>query len=119
MTRALICAAVVSLALGACGHVTRVGASRTLELGLSEYRLTPGHAEAHAGALSILAHNYGRLTHNLVLSSGRQALATSKPIAPGASVWVFLELAPGSYVMASNLFDDQALGLYGTLTVTR
>ncbi len=119
MTRATLCTALLALALAACGHVTRVPANRAVELGLTEYRLTPQHVEVHSGELSILAHNYGRLTHNLVVTSGHDALASTQPIPPGQSAWLFVDLAPGNYVMTSNLFDDQALGAYGTLTVTR
>lgn len=118
MTRALLSTVLVALVLAACGQATHVAANRAVELGLTEYRLTPTHVEAHAGELSILAHNYGRLTHNLVLTSGHETLATTKPIAPGASAWLFIDLSPGSYLLTSNLFNDQALGAYGTLTVT-
>ncbi len=118
MTRARLCTVLLPLVLAACGHTTRVAGNRAVELGLSEYRLTPQHVEVHAGELSILAHNYGRLTHNLVVTSGHQALATTKPIPPGQNAWLFIDLSPGSYVMTSNLFNDQALGAYGTLTVT-
>lgn len=119
MTRPLLCALLISLALAACGQVTRVHAGRAVEVSLTEYRLTPGDVSVPAGQLSILAHNYGRLTHNFVLTSGKTKVATTKPIPPGQSTWLFVNLAPGSYVMTSNLFSDQALGLYGTLTVTR
>jgi hypothetical protein len=119
MTRTLLCTVLISLGLAACGQVTHVRSGRTVELGLTEYRLAPGHVSVSAGQLSILAHNYGRLTHNLVLTSGDTKVATTKPIAPGQSTWLFVDLGPGNYVMESNLFNDQALGLYGTLTVAR
>lgn len=106
-------------ALAGCGTTARVGANRSLVIGLSEYRLTPQRVQAHAGALSLYVRNLGRLTHNLTLSADGQALATTKPIAPGQSTWLFIDLAPGSYAMASTLFSDQALGQYGTLVVVR
>ena len=52
-----------------------------------------------------------------MLRNGRIA-AETPPIAPGSSALLAVDLVRGSYEMASNLFDDQSLGTYGTLTVT-
>jgi hypothetical protein len=113
-----VAVALAALGLAGCAHTTRVAAGHAVELALSEYRITPQDVRAHAGEVDILVHNYGRLAHNLVLTSGGHQLAITKPISPGQSVWMSLELAPGRYGMASNLFDDQTLGEYGTLSVT-
>lgn len=107
------------IALTGCGRSTRVDASRTLELGVTEFRLTPQHVSVPAGELFIHVHNYGRLTHNLVVATGGHPLAVAHPIAPGESTWIGVVLAPGSYLMTSNMLSDQALGTYGTITVTR
>jgi hypothetical protein len=105
--------------LSGCGSSAHVGANRSLEIGLSEYRVTPQRVQARAGQLSLLVRNLGRLSHNLTLSADGQSLATTKPIAPGQSAWLFVDLAPGTYSMASTMFSDQALGQYGTLVVVR
>jgi hypothetical protein len=63
-------------------------------------------------------HNYGRLTHNLVVSANGQLVDGTKPIAPGQSAELDLSLAAGTYSMASTIQSDQALGESGTLTVT-
>lgn len=104
--------------LAGCGHTQTVGAARTLQMGLTEYRLTPENARVSAGVLTIVVHNYGVLTHDLVVSSGGHAVDSTQPIWPGQTAELSLSLAPGKYVMASTIQADQALGEYGTLTVT-
>ena len=42
----------------------------------------------------------------------------TKPIPPGQSALLTLSLTPGTYMMSSTLLSDEALGEYGTLTVT-
>jgi hypothetical protein len=106
-------------ALAGCGATAHVGANRSLVIGLSEYRLVPQRVQARAGELSLLVRNLGRLSHNLTVSSDGQSLAATKPIPPGQSAWLFVDLAPGTYAIASTLFSDLALGQYGTLVVVR
>jgi hypothetical protein len=113
---ALIAASI--FAVGGCGHTEAVGAGRTLQMGLTEYRLTPENARVSTGVLTIMVHNYGVLTHNLVVSSNGQTVDSTEPIWPGQSAELSLSLAPGKYLMASTIQSDQALGEYGTLTVT-
>ncbi|HLJ02807.1 MAG TPA: cupredoxin domain-containing protein [Solirubrobacteraceae bacterium] len=114
-----LAAVVLIAALAGCGHTTTIRAGHAVELALTEYRITPQDVRTPGGEVDLLVHNYGRLVHNLVLTSAGHQLAITKPIGPGQSTWLFVELAPGRYVMASNLFSDQDLGLYGTLIVTR
>jgi len=109
--------AAVAASFAGCGHTAVVGRTRTLQLALTEYRLLPQSISAQPGLLTILVHNYGRLTHNLVISIHGQTVDSTKPLAPGRSAELAMNLAPGSYLMASTLLSDQALGLYGTLTV--
>ena len=104
-------------ALAGCGSTTRVGSARTLRVALTEYRVTPQDARAPAGLLTIVVHNDGRLTHNLVLLRGGVTEASSPPIAPGQTEDVQAVLAPGKYLMASRIQSDQPLGAYGTLDV--
>jgi hypothetical protein len=114
--------AIVSLALGwlaaGCSHTRAVGADRTLRVALTEYRLNPQSAHVSSGVVMILVHNYGRLTHNLVVSENGQTIGSTKPVAPGQSAEIDLNLANGSYLMTSTILSDQALGAYGTLTVS-
>jgi uncharacterized cupredoxin-like copper-binding protein len=114
----LIAAAASAALLAGCGHSRVVGAERTLQLGLTEYRLAPQNVSVRAGSLTIDVHNYGRLTHDLVVSLGGQEQASTGPIWPGDSDQFTVTLTPGKYLMASSILSDQALGEYGTLTVT-
>jgi hypothetical protein len=104
--------------LAGCGATAHVGANRSLEIGLSEYRVTPERVQARAGRLSLFVRNLGRLSHNLAVSADGHSLLATKPIPPGQSAWLFIDLAPGTYAIASTMFSDQALGQYGTLVVT-
>jgi hypothetical protein len=115
---ALLAAGLVAASAAGCGAATRIGAGGTLQIALSEYRVTPQDVRAAAGLLTIVVHNYGRLSHDLVISRGGLTEASTKPIAPGQSAELQTTLPPGSYMMASTLLDDQALGAYGTLEVS-
>jgi hypothetical protein len=108
----------VAFLAGGCSHTQQVGSDRTLRLALTEYHLNPQGARVSAGPLTILVRNYGRLTHNLVVSSNGELAGSTKPIAPGQSAVLTLTLTPGKYLMSSAILSDQALGEYGTLTVT-
>ena len=115
--RTWVLAALPALALAGCGHVARVGSGATLQIALNEYRVTPQDVRAGAGLLTIVVHNDGRLTHDLVIThDGRQTAAT-EPLAPGQTTDLVATLTPGHYLMASTILSDQALGAYGTLDV--
>jgi Cupredoxin-like domain len=116
----ILAAVVVAIAvLSGCGSTRTIGTNRTLALAVSEYRLTPASARISEGVVTLVVHNYGILTHNLQVSSGSQVTAATKPIWPGQTAVLALNLAPGKYQMTSSLLSDQALGVYGTLTVTQ
>jgi hypothetical protein len=111
--------ALLVTALAGCGKTTRVAAGGTLQVALTEYHVAPQSVSAASGALTIDVHNYGRLSHDLVISSGGIPLASTKPIAPGQTAELLTTLSPGRYLMSSTILSDQALGAYGTLTVRR
>jgi len=102
-----------------CTRTTRVAAGATLRVALSEYRIEPQSVQARAGTVAIAVHNYGRLSHDLVISLGGTTEAATKPLAPGQTADLYATLTPGRYSMASTILSDQALGAYGTLTITR
>jgi len=108
----------VACGLAACGSTTVLGADRTLRLSETEYRLIPQSVDAHQGPITIVVHNYGRLTHNLTVSDNGEQLASTKPIPPGSGTELTLYLSPGTYLMSSTLIDDTPLGEYGTLRVS-
>ena len=113
----LLAAALVSLCLAACGSSTTVGKDGTLRIALSEYRVIPQDVHTTAGVLTLVVHNYGRLTHDLVISLDGQPEIASQPIPPGQTQVLSAALIPGRYLMASSILSDQALGAYGTLDV--
>ena len=88
-----------------------------MQIALNEYRVTPQDVRARNGILMLFVHNYGRLTHDLVISSKGQIWASTTPIAPGQTEELDTALYPGHYLMASSILSDQALGAYGTLIV--
>jgi hypothetical protein len=106
-----------AVGLAACGATARVGRDGVLEIGLSEYRVTPQRVAAAPGVLTIFVHNYGRLTHDLVISEDGTVIASTAPVAPGETAELDAALTAGSYLMASTILSDQALGAYGTLVV--
>lgn len=115
----LLMASLTVAGVGAgCSHTRSVGTSRTLSVALGEYRLNPENVRVSQGTLMIFVHNYGRLTHNLVISAHGQTVDATKPIPPGQSAELDVLLAAGTYSMASTIQSDEALGEFGTLTVT-
>jgi hypothetical protein len=121
VTRLILAGAVSAGLLGTlpgCSHTVSVGSGGTLRLALSEYRVVPQSVRAARGELTLIVTNDGRLTHNLAIEHGGQVIAQTPPIPPGVSSELFISLTRGSYLMTSTLFSDQALGTYGTLTVS-
>jgi plastocyanin len=114
----LTAAVVLSCAAAGCGHTEHVGSDRTLRIAVNEYRLNPDTVSVNAGALTMVVRNYGRLTHNLVISDNGTNEGSTQPIPPGQTAVLTLTLGPGKYQMASTILSDQALGAFGTLTVT-
>ncbi len=117
--RRLFAVTLVGLATAAagCGDRLHVGSDRTLRIAMTEYRLNPQNATAPEGPLTIEIHNYGRLTHNLAISLNGQPAGATKPIGPGQDATLIVDLTKGTYLMASTLLSDEALGEFGTLQV--
>jgi hypothetical protein len=118
----VLTAGVAAFALGipiaGCGHTASVGADRTLRLAVSEYQVRPQEVQVSRGLVTIFVHNVGKLTHNLVITQGDRRIDGTPPIWPGTTQLLLVALSPGTYTVGSTLFSDQALGEYGTLTVT-
>ena len=101
-----------------CGGATHVGTDRTFQIAVTEYRVAPQSVSVPAGTVTIFVHNYGRLSHNLVISLDGHPEASTEPIPPGQTSELIASLTPGKYQMSSTVLSDTALGAYGTLTVT-
>jgi hypothetical protein len=104
--------------VGACGSTRVISNDRTLFIALTDYHLTPQSVRTSSGPMTILVHNYGRLTHNLVVSIDGASSGSTRPIAPGQTAEMTVTLVPGTYLMASTILSDQATGQYGTLKVS-
>ena len=116
-TLSLLAAALVALGAAGCGTTSTVAQGGSLQVALNEYRVTPQDVRAQTGLVTMFVHNYGRLTHDLVISQDGQITAATKPIMPGQTEDLDVALTPGHYLMASSILSDQALGAYGTLIV--
>jgi hypothetical protein len=112
-------ALVLTLLAAGCGSTARVGSDRVFQVALTEYHVAPQSVSVLMGTVSIYVHNYGRLSHNLVISTGGRPLASTEPIPPGQTTELITSLGPGKYLMSSTILSDEALGAYGTLKVRR
>jgi hypothetical protein len=114
---ALLAALLTGGLLGGCGATHHVRSDGTLDVSVSEWRVTPQNVQAQAGTMLIVVHNSGRLAHNLVLSHDGVRVAATPPIMPGQNADISASVAKGSYLLYSSMVDDQATGVYGTLHV--
>jgi len=110
-------AAVLAIIAAGCGTTKVLGAGRQLTVALTEYRLRPQDVEIDAGPVTISVHNYGRLTHNLVILQDGRPQESLPSLQPGASEQLTVFLPAGRYTLASTVQSDQGLGVYGTLIV--
>lgn len=104
--------------LAGCGNAKTISPHRSIGVVLTEYRVTPNAITATPGVLTFIVHNLGRRTHNLVVTFDGRTIGASKPLWPGQRDRFTVVLIPGRYTFASTILQDQALGTYGTLTVS-
>ena len=90
----------------------------------------PRPARAHRGArraLTLVAHNGGRLTHNLGVvqfkrrwdRAGEEYGEPTKTLFPGESAQTTVDLEPGKYRLVCTIANHDNLGQYGELKVVR
>ncbi len=113
----LLALLLIGATAGGCGLTERVGGDRTLVVALTEYRVNPKAATVTPGPLTIVVHNYGRLSHNLVVAQSGRTAGSTKAIHPGQSGVIVLSLTRGTYTLSSTILSDTALGEHGTLEV--
>ena len=101
---------------------------RRVEVRLDEYRVLPEHIEVRAGRVTLVAHNSGRLTHNLAVVQFERPLgdeqekhygAPTKTLFPGESAQTTVELKPGKYRLVCTIANHDNLGQYAELKVVR
>jgi uncharacterized cupredoxin-like copper-binding protein len=114
--------------LAACGggpSYTRVS-DGVLKVDLDEYTLRPENIEVPAGTVHLIAHNSGRLTHNLAIESfdrepGEEATSYGRTdtLQPGQTGRERepITLKPGKYRLVCTIGNHDDLGQYGELKV--
>ena len=94
---------------------------------LADYSITPENTEVSAGRITLVAHNVGRLTHNLAVvqfdrpKSGEQERmygTPTKTLFPGEIGSTTVDLKPGKYRLICTLANHDNLGQWGELKVT-
>jgi uncharacterized cupredoxin-like copper-binding protein len=109
-------------------------------------RLSADHATVPHGTVSFLATNSGSINHEMVIlplpasgvvgarpigadakiseagslgeASNTNGKGAGQGVAPGASSWITVTLAPGQYELVCNLPNHYTAGMYTQLTVT-
>jgi plastocyanin len=126
----LLLVALAALPVGGCGTdvaYTRAP-DRRVEVRLDEYRVLPEHIEVRAGRVTLVAHNDGRLTHNLAVVQFERPLGTeqekgygdpTKTLFPGETGQTTVDLKPGKYRLVCTIANHDNLGQYGELKVVR
>jgi hypothetical protein len=76
----LLLVALAALPAGGCGAAVAYtrAPDRRVEVRLDEYRVRPEHIEVRAGRVTLIAHNDGRLTHNLAVVQFERPLGTEQ-----------------------------------------
>lgn len=126
----LLLLATAALAAGGCGSavVYTHAPDRRVDVRLDEYRVLPEHIQATAGRITFVAHNAGRLTHNLVVVQFKRPLgdevekqygAPTKTLFPGETASTTVDLKPGKYRLICTISNHDNLGQYAELKVVR
>jgi plastocyanin len=108
------------------GPFVRAQQDGTIRMTLDEFRLDPARVYSPTGRVRIVAHNDGRLTHNIAIVSADESpdaeevqYARSRTAHPGDTVVARATLRPGRYRLVCTLANHDNLGQYGTLVVRR
>ena len=124
----LLLLALAALPAAGCGAdvaYTRAP-DRRVEVRLDEYRVLPEHIQVRAGRVTLVAHNSGRLTHNLAVVQFNRPLGDeeekrygqpTKTLFPGQSAQTTVELKPGKYRLVCTIANHDNLGQYSELKV--
>ncbi len=117
-----------ALVASGCGDSEqfRYALDSTVQVRLSEYKLTPRRIIVNAGQMSLFAQNDGKLTHNLVVEEEHTEIGelpvrfgrtpTLHPGELGTEVKPF-RLEPGTYRLVCTVGNHENLGMYGELVV--
>lgn len=116
------------LVVSGCGdhEQFRYALDSTVQVRLSEYKLTPRRIIVNAGRISLFAQNDGTLTHNLVVEE-RHTVIGEQPVRYGRTPTLHpgelgtevkpFRLEPGTYRLLCTVGSHENLGMYGELVV--
>jgi uncharacterized cupredoxin-like copper-binding protein len=109
----------------------------TVDVNLREWKITPSQSHARAGDVTFVAHNAGKLEHELVVIrsnrpanhlplDGKEASETGSRgeiggVMPGKTGRLTLDLRPGKYVLICNRSDHDGHyehGMFAAFTVS-
>jgi uncharacterized cupredoxin-like copper-binding protein len=124
----LLLVALTALPAGGCGATVAYtrAPERRVEVRLDEYRVLPEHIQVRAGRVTLVAHNTGRLTHNLGVVQFERPLGTeqekqygepTKTLFPSQSALTTVKLKPGKYRLVCTIANHDNLGQYAELKV--
>jgi plastocyanin len=127
----LALAPLIALIAAGCGSSSSSGKStssgaaaapraQAIAVGETEYRLTPADPSVKSGAVTITAHNNGKIPHAIEVEGGgpggKDAKSTS--ISPGQSTTLAVDLVPGkTYTWYCPIDGHRGLGMKGQITV--
>lgn len=96
-----------------------VAAGDPVTIAMSEFRLEPQRLRLAAGRRVLSIRNEGTVVHRFELrgEGGERRLLLGRPLRPGASQRIVVELAPGDYLIRCIQPRHNTLGEHGTLTV--
>jgi plastocyanin len=131
MTRTLIPAVAIAIALGGCGSNTSKsggGQSKTLAAGTpikvtaDEFRFDPNSVVLNGSGggqtpVSITLRNEGAQAHDLRIMQGGQDLGGTATFGPGQVKTATVNLKPGSYVFECTVDNHAEMGMKGKLVV--
>lgn len=117
--------AAVLLALGllaaGCGGSAPGGSStsgKSVDVTLTEYKVSPGQLTLDAGTYSFSANNAGTISHALQLSgNGVDRHTPDFAYSPGRKEGFTATLKPGTYQYFCPVDGHRGLGMVGTLVV--
>jgi hypothetical protein len=119
MRRLLLLVPVAALLAGCSRDDTKEFKGRTVDLDMTEYRVSPLTSVVDgAGPVRLRVRNDGSHAHNITLSKkGNIVLGRTTTIQRGQTSQIDLSLSPGTYRVFSSLSNDDTLGLNGYLVV--
>lgn len=117
----LACLLVLALTVAGCGSpdAVAVDGQEPVGIALSEFRIVPQDVRVEAGRRTFEVRNEGTMVHRFALRSedGAEGIVTGRPLRPGESETIAVELEPGTYLMRCAQERHNTLGEHGTVTV--